>query len=188
MSLLKGPPVLPETAWNAFLTENLRGGHGKLGDQVKTIAVSFKSLQEAEKERLSGIVESNKAANVVTRKKWIESYPPEAIHASNLARRRLARKTQKQRVYLIHDERMPHRGGSSFNIFIKHKLSSVSADSPRDAFRTLSDQWKLLSAAEKAPYEKEAAEKFKYLEGQMKAFREKGNKYWKEKLASASTK
>ncbi|KAM0255427.1 hypothetical protein ACHAQJ_005795 [Trichoderma viride] len=185
MALLKGPTLLPETAWSIFLTDNMRTGEGKFADKVKAISTSFKNLPEAEKERMTSVGQSNRIANLETKKKWIESFPPEAIHTANLARRRLTRKTDKSKTFLIHDERLPHRTGSGFTFFIKEYFSSrSSSESPTDAMRSMGERWKALSNAEKAPYQEKAAELSKVSGEQLKDLREKGAKYWKERLAS----
>ncbi|KAM0459080.1 hypothetical protein ACHAPV_004653 [Trichoderma viride] len=183
MALLKGPTLLPETAWSVFMIDNIRAGEGNLVDKVKALATSFKNLPEAEKERMTAVGQSNKIANQEAKKKWIESYPPEAIHAANLARRRLARKTDKSRVYLIHDERIPQRTGSGFTFFIKEHFSENDG-SPKDAMRSLGERWKTLSSEEKTPYLKKAADIAEVSGAQLKELREKGAKYWKEKLAA----
>ncbi|PTB36982.1 uncharacterized protein TrAFT101_007163 [Trichoderma asperellum] len=184
MALLKGPTLLPETAWNVFMVDNVRAGEGSLVDKVKALATSFKNLPESERERMAAVGHSNKIANQEAKKKWIESFPPEAIHAANLARRRLARKTDKSRTYLIHDERIPQRTGSGFTFFIKEHFND-NGGSPKDAMRSLSERWKALSNDEKAPYLKKAADIAEVSGAQLKELREKGAKYWKEKLASA---
>ncbi|RFU82106.1 hmg box, partial [Trichoderma arundinaceum] len=186
MALLKGPTFLPETAWSVYLSDNMRGSEGKLTDRVKAIATSFKTLPESEKERLTSIGNSNKIANQETKKKWIESFPPEAIHTANLARRRLARLTDKSKIFLIHDDRLPQRAGSSFTVFIQEQFSQSGSESPKEAMRSLGERWRSLSPEEKAPYQRKAAERSKASGGQLKELREKGAKYWKEKLASAS--
>lgn len=136
---------------------------------------------------MTSVGHSNKIANQEAKKKWIESFPPEAIHAANLARRRLARKTDKSRTYLIHDERIPQRTGSGFTFFIKEHFND-DGGSPKDVMRSLSERWKALSNEEKAPYLKKAADIAEVSGAQLKELREKGAKYWKEKLASASAK
>lgn len=135
---------------------------------------------------MTAIGNSNKIANQEAKKKWIESFPPEAIYTANLARRRLARKTDKSKLYLLHDERLPHRGGSGFNLYVKEHFNQSGADSATDAMRTMSERWKSLSSDEKAPYVKEATEQNKASGEKVKDLRKKGELYWKEKLASPS--
>lgn len=130
------------------------------------------------------ISSSNKIANQETKKKWIESFPPEAIHAANLARRRLSRKTAKSRTFLIHDERLPQRSGSAFTMYIKEQFNHAGADTAKDAMRTMGERWRSLSPDEKAPYMKDASERNKVSGEQLKVLREKGAQYWKEKLAA----
>lgn len=50
MSLLKGPTLLPETAWNVYLVDNVRGGSGSAVERAKALSISFKNLTETEKE------------------------------------------------------------------------------------------------------------------------------------------
>ncbi|KAL7922638.1 hypothetical protein ACQKWADRAFT_291991 [Trichoderma austrokoningii] len=184
IALLKGPTLLPVTAWNVFMLDSVRGGEGSLTDKVKALAISFKNLPEAERERLASVGKSNKAANEAAKKKWVESFPPEAIHSANLARRRLARMTDKSKTYLIHDERIPQRPGSGFTFYIKEHFSE-NEGSATEAMRTLGERWKALSDSEKAPYLKKAADISEENGSQLKELREKGAKYWKDKLAEA---
>ncbi|KAL5088805.1 hypothetical protein Trisim1_006220 [Trichoderma cf. simile WF8] len=184
MSLLKGPTLLPETAWNVYLVDNVRGGSGSAVERAKALSISFKNLTETEKERLASVGNSNKIANQETKKNWVQSFPPEAIYTANLARRRLARKTDKGKIYLIHDDRLPHRSGNAFTLYLKEQYSQIGAEKATDAMKTISGQWKSLSPSEKAPYVDRANELNKGVEGQAKTLREKGNQYWKEKLAS----
>ncbi|KAF3077112.1 hypothetical protein CFAM422_000597 [Trichoderma lentiforme] len=184
MSLLKGPTLLPETAWNVYLVDNIRGSSGSAIERAKALSTSFKNLTETEKERLASVGNSNKIANQETKKNWIQSFPPEAIYTANLARRRLARKTDKGKIYLIHDDRLPHRSGNAFTLYLKEQYSQIGAEKATDAMKTISGQWKSLSPSEKAPYVDRANELNKGVEGQAKTLREKGNQYWKEKLAS----
>ncbi|KAL6700543.1 hypothetical protein J3F84DRAFT_358498 [Trichoderma pleuroticola] len=184
MSLLKGPTLLPETAWNVYLVDNIRGSTGSAIERAKALSTSFKNLTETEKERLASVGNSNRIANQETKKSWVQSFPPEAIYTANLARRRLARKTGKTKIYLIHDDRLPHRSGNAFTLYLKEQYSQIGAEKATDAMRTIGGQWKSLSSSEKAPYIDRANELNKASEGKAKALREKGNKYWKEKLAS----
>ncbi|KAL7914745.1 hypothetical protein GGI35DRAFT_157109 [Trichoderma velutinum] len=186
MALLKGPTLLPETAWNVYLVDNIRGSTGSAIERAKILSTSFKNLTEAEKERLTSVGNSNKIANQETKKNWVQSFPPEAIYTANLARRRLARKTDKSKIYLIHDDRLPHRAGNAFTLYLKEQYNQVGAEKATDAMRTIGGQWKSLSPSEKAPYIDRANELNKASGGQAKILREKGNKYWKEKLASPS--
>jgi outer membrane biosynthesis protein TonB len=50
MSLLKGPTLLPETAWNVYLVDNIRGSSGSAIERAKALSTSFKNLTETEKE------------------------------------------------------------------------------------------------------------------------------------------
>ncbi|KAL7944809.1 hypothetical protein V8C42DRAFT_325978 [Trichoderma barbatum] len=186
MALLKAPTLLPETAWNVYMIDNIRGSTGSAAERTKALSTSFKNLTEAEKERLTSVGSSNKIANQETKKKWIHSFPPEAIYTANLARRRLARKTNKSKIFLIHDDRLPHRSGNAFTLYLKEQYNLIGADKPTDAMRTLSERWRSMSPSEKTPYVDQAQELNKESAGQTKILREKGNQYWKERLASPS--
>lgn len=48
-ALLKGPSLLPETAWSVFVSENVPTGHGSLADKVKAISADFKGISDIEK-------------------------------------------------------------------------------------------------------------------------------------------
>ncbi|KAL6878650.1 hypothetical protein J3F83DRAFT_723395 [Trichoderma novae-zelandiae] len=188
MSMLKGPSYLPETAWSVYMVDNLRGGTGgdALPDKVRALSTSFKNLPESEKERMTAIGNSNRIANQEAKKKWIESFPPEVIYTANLARRRLARKTDKSKIYLLHDERIPHRTGSGFTLYIKEHFNQAGADTATDAMRAMGERWRSLSPDEKAPYVDEAGELNRVSGEKVKDLRKKGELYWKEKLASPS--
>lgn len=136
-------------------------------------------------QNLRSIADANRATNKTTRQNWIESYPPEAIYMANLARRRLARKLEKSRVYVLHDERLPRRAGNSFNLFIKDNFSTANGDSAKDAFRASIEQWKTLSEAEKAPYRDQASVQGEKSTQELKRLRQLGKEYWKTQKAAA---
>jgi hypothetical protein len=50
MALLKKPTLLPETAWAVYVTNNIKGGQGKVTDKIKEVARSFAELSESDKE------------------------------------------------------------------------------------------------------------------------------------------
>ncbi|KYK55431.1 HMG box protein [Drechmeria coniospora] len=190
MALLKGPQLLPESSWAVYVSQNLTAGSGPLTDKIKEVASAFKNLSASEKERLQATAQSNQAANKRARQQWIESYPPEAVYMANIARRRLARKLSKTRVYLIHDARLPKRAGSPYTLFIKSRFRSASdggATSSQDAFRAMSQEWKNLSEADKQPFRDMAESQSSANKEQLKALKDRAKAYWKTHEGGSSS-
>lgn len=50
MALLKGPALLPDSAWSVFVSNNITTGQGKLTDQIKDVSAKFSGLSVSEKE------------------------------------------------------------------------------------------------------------------------------------------
>lgn len=50
MALLKGPTLLPDSAWSVYVSENLPSGQGSLTDKIKDVSSSFSELSESEKD------------------------------------------------------------------------------------------------------------------------------------------
>lgn len=136
-------------------------------------------------QRLKNIAASNKDANQETRRDWIESYPPEAIYTANLARRRLAKKLNKSRVFVIHDERLPKRSGNAYTEFVKSRFAYANEGTPAETFKAVAQEWKGLSDYEKAQYKDTAAANSVKTGDAMKELRVKGEAYWKAKKAEA---
>lgn len=98
---------------------------------------------------------------------------------ANIARRRIARKLNKSRVYILHDDRLPKRARTAYALFIKSRFSQASDGSAKDTFRALSQEWRNMSASEKQPFEQEAhAESVKAKE-QLTSLKAKAKAYWK---------
>lgn len=133
---------------------------------------------------MKNIAASNKDANQDTRRDWVESFPPEVIYTANLARRRLAKKLDKSRVYVIHDERLPKRTGNAYTAFVKSRYSN-SGGSPTENFKAVAQEWKDLSEHEKSQYKDAAATSSAEIGAAMKELRVKGEAYWKAKKAEA---
>lgn len=53
-ALLKGPSLLPETAWAVYVSENVPKGAGTLSEKIKTLSADFKAVSEFEKS-VSGL-------------------------------------------------------------------------------------------------------------------------------------
>lgn len=190
MALLKGPTLLPNTAWSVYVSDNVSAGQGKLTDKIKDVAEQFAGLSLSEKERLKSIASTNHTANKDTRQKWIDSYPPEAIYMANIARRRIARKLDKSRLYLIHDDRLPKRAGSPYTLFIKERFSRANSQSSnttaQDTFRAMSEEWRSMSESEKQPFKDESAKEAEKSRAQLKELKQKARVYWKGQKSSSS--
>ncbi|EFY89737.1 HMG box protein [Metarhizium acridum CQMa 102] len=183
MALLKGPTLLPESAWAVYVTNNIGAGEGKLTERIKGISSRFAGLSESEKEGLKSTAQSNHDANKNTRQQWVEAHPVEAIYMANIARRRIARKTNKSRIYLIHDERLPKRARSAYALFIKSRFSKVNSQSGsstvQDTFRAMSEEWRSMSESEKQPFKEAAASEMEKSAALLKELKEKARAYWK---------
>ncbi|KIE01899.1 HMG box protein, partial [Metarhizium majus ARSEF 297] len=183
MALLKRPTQLPESAWAVYVTNNIGAGEGKVTERIKEVSSRFAGLSESEKEGLKSTAQSNHDANKNTRQQWVESYPVEAIYIANIARRRIARKTDKSRLYLIHDERLPKRARSAYALFIKSRFSQVNSQSgsstAQDTFRAMSEEWRSMSESEKQPFEEAAASEVEKSAALFKELKEKARVYLK---------
>lgn len=100
---------------------------------------------------------------------------------ANLARRRLARKLEKKRPSILHDDRLPKAAPTAYSLFIKSHHDQVSAQSPTDAFRQLATQWKALPETEKQHYRDLASADVKKVREATEELRTKGKTYWAEK-------
>ncbi|KAG5943538.1 hypothetical protein E4U53_007028 [Claviceps sorghi] len=188
LALLKGPVMRPESAWNVFVAENVKPGPAPLGDKMKETSENFSKLSAAEKERLESVAVRNQAINKQSRQDWIHGFPPEAIYAANLARRRLSRKLKKNRTVLVHDDRQPRRGKSPYCLFVKARFAQVNSDSAtnQDAFRTMAQQWKSLSESEKQRFRDESAKDVEAARADLQKIREKAKAYVKAHRASST--
>lgn len=114
----------------------------------------------------------NKATNAANYKKWVESHTPAEIVAAVNARHRLNRDfDQKIKHPRITDERLPKRPAVvGWSYYVKAKAGENPGLSLGDLSKTLSAQWKSLSANEKKPYlDLAAAESAKYQKEREKA-------------------
>ncbi|POR31060.1 Uncharacterized protein TPAR_08726 [Tolypocladium paradoxum] len=190
MALLKGPTLLPDSAWSVYVSENLPSGQGTLTDKIKEVASRFGGLSESEKDSLRTTAQSNQVTNKQTRQEWIESHPPEAIYMANIARRRLGRKLNKSRVYLIHDTRLPKRAGTPYTLFIKSRFQGASdggSASAQDAFRAMSGEWKAMSEADKKPFRDMAEAEVRKSSESLRVLKDKARAYWKEHKGGSSS-
>ncbi|KAF7536614.1 hypothetical protein G7Z17_g13015 [Cylindrodendrum hubeiense] len=153
------PPALPETAWVVYITQQVKPGEQDLTSRMKEISASFKKLYSYEREPLEATAKANRAINEEKYKAWVETHSPERIYLANQARRRLARKTDKN-VRTIRDERLPKSAGGAYNAFIKSRFASggSTGGSLVDTVKALGQEWNALSDAEKRSYEDQVAE------------------------------
>lgn len=100
---------------------------------------------------------------------------------ANLARRRLARKLEKKRPSLLHDDRLPKPAPSAYSLYIKSHHDEVSAASPTDTFRQLAAQWKAMSESEKHQLKEAASADVKRVKEATEELRAKGKAYWAER-------
>lgn len=110
---------------------------------------------------------------------------------ANVARRRLARRLDKSRVYLIHDERLPKRAGTPYTLFVKSRFRGASASggsgaSAQDTFRAMSAEWKSMSEADKKPFQDMARDEAETSRAQLKELKDKARAYWKEHKGGSS--
>ena len=101
---------------------------------------------------------------------------------ANIARRRLGRKLDKKRVYLIHDERLPKRAGTPYTLFIKERFAGANypSGSSTDAFRAISQEWKALSDLEKQPYVTRARAETQRSQAELRTIKDKAKVYWRQ--------
>jgi ribonuclease D len=109
---------------------------------------------------------------------------------ANIARRRIARKLDKSRIYLIHDERLPKRAGTPYTLFIKSRFSEANSRSTsgtaQDTFRAMSEEWRSMSESDKKPFQDAAAAEVETSKAQLKELKEKAKAYWKAEGGAAS--
>lgn len=109
---------------------------------------------------------------------------------ANIARRRLGRKLNKSRVYLIHDARLPKRAGTPYTLFIKARFQGASdggSASAQDAFRTMSGEWKAMSEADKKPFRDMAEAEVHKSSENLRVLKDKAREYWKEHKGGSSS-
>ncbi|KAM4059522.1 HMG (high mobility group) box domain-containing protein [Hirsutella rhossiliensis] len=186
MALLKGPKMLPANPWAIYVSQNLPAGDEQLGEKIKKVHADYEALSASEKERMNATAQANQVTNQQTRQAWIESFPYEVVYMANLARRQLARKLNKGRLYLIHDERQPKRASGPYGLFIKSRYRGLSdSGSTQDIFRTMATEWKALSDADKKPFQDMAAAEARKATEQFKEARVAGKAYWQAQKAPA---
>lgn len=179
------PKQVASTQWMVFLSDHIKGDKTLKDDfsaRLKDLSAQFKNLSSLEKQvslllrphkslhltniisqRLQERADQNKVTNAANYKRWVESHSIADVAAANNARSRLRREFD---VIInprkITDERMPKRPLSGFAQYLKAKSAGTTGPAPA-RLKSLSEQWKTLSASEKKPYEDlHAAEKTKY--------------------------
>ena len=100
------------------------------------------------------VATQNKQANDAAYKQWVEKHTPEQIRIANTARLRLKRKESKagsQKYSSIEDPRFPKKPLNARAVFTKERWATgdMKGISLVDAAKTINEEWKALSAAEK---------------------------------------
>lgn len=152
-------PTLPASSWILFISEN-RGsslGTGGITQQTAAIAEKFRQLSQSELDDLTARASANREKNLENYKAWVETHEPARILIANKSRRRLAFLTGKPEKP-ISDERLPARPRGSYAVFISENHSRFANSGNVEVFKLLAEEWKQVSAADKARYEEKAAE------------------------------
>lgn len=145
-----------------------------------------RELTECLLQSLAATGRANQVTNQQRRQAWIESLPYEAIYMANRARRQLARKLKKGRVYLLHDERLPKRANGPCSLFIKSRYRELSdSGSGQDIFRTAATEWNALSDADKKPFQDMAAAQSRKSNEEFTLARVAGEAYWQAQKSPA---
>lgn len=109
---------------------------------------------------------------------------------ANIARRRIARKLDKSRIYLIHDDRQPKRARTPYTLFVKSRFSQVNSGmaggTAQDTFRAMSEEWRSLSESDKQSFKDEAAKEAETSQVLFKDIKEKARAYCKAQKGSPS--
>ncbi|KAH8675830.1 hypothetical protein BX600DRAFT_453653 [Xylariales sp. PMI_506] len=155
IALFTEPKALPEQPWTTYLSEQLKGSSGPVTAQISSVAQTFKQLSLSEAQKYQGRAEQNKQQNAAAYQSWVESYTPQQISDANRARNTLSTKFNlKKASRSIKDHRQPKKPTGAFAYFNKERWATGNfADRElADAARSISQEWKALSEAEKEPY------------------------------------
>ncbi|RPA77977.1 hypothetical protein BJ508DRAFT_162566 [Ascobolus immersus RN42] len=128
----------------------------------------WKSLSESEKQKFIDLGQKQSEADNKAYNDWIMSMPGRDIVAANLARKKIrfaykkAGKKVPSRFKPLHDPRQPKGPISAFLRYCAHKdIKQLGANLNREErnqmLKTLSADWKALSAEQKAPFYEETA-------------------------------
>ncbi|KAF4462746.1 hmg box [Fusarium albosuccineum] len=165
---------LPRTSWTQFVFEKSGPVSGGIISQISEISRQFKSLSPAETKNLEDTAAANREKNAANYKAWVETHEPARIYIANQARNRIAFLTGKP-AKTIKDERLPKQPVTSFILYATENYSQAGerADTPApERMKTISNDWKQMSPAEKAPYEersRDALAKFHAEMGKVRA-------------------
>ncbi|RAL63877.1 hypothetical protein DID88_003520 [Monilinia fructigena] len=153
------PKQKPQNAFRV-LFEELTTGSGDVISSSKLASTQFKSASTAELERLNRIANENKAANLVTYKKWVESHTPEEIRLANLARLHMRRLTHKIATpKIIKDDRAPKNRTLPLAFFVQERFRSgeFAGIKVTESIKRISDEYKELTPTQRKTYEDAAA-------------------------------
>ncbi|XEU98721.1 hypothetical protein FSHL1_004008 [Fusarium sambucinum] len=161
-------PQLPASSWILYTFENRASnlGAGGITQQTTAMAEKFRQLSQSEIDDLTARGGANREKNQENYKAWVEAHEPARIHLANKSRRRLAFLTGKPEKPII-DERLPERPKGSYAMFVTENHSRFASAGRHEVFKLLGEEWKQISAAEKARYEEKAAEGFAKFKAEM---------------------
>ncbi|KAI2638171.1 hypothetical protein GGS21DRAFT_488872 [Xylaria nigripes] len=159
-ALFTEPKRLPEAIWVLYVFENLAGTKqlGGASQRTSMLSAQYKTLSDADKQRLLDQCKKNKAINAEKYKAWVESHTPQQIIDASRARRQLKKKfgIPKAKVNIIRDFRMPSRPPSAFSLFTKSRWASgdFTSSSITESGRRIGAEWKALSDADRQAFVK----------------------------------
>ncbi|KAG8675311.1 hypothetical protein FPOAC2_01361 [Fusarium poae] len=161
-------PQLPASSWILYTFENRASnlGAGGITQQTTAMADKFRQLSQSEVDDLTARAAINRVKNQENYKAWVEAHEPARIHLANKSRRRLAFLTGKPEKPIV-DERLPERPKGSYALFVAENHSRFASSGRHEVFKLLGEEWKQISAAEKARYEEKAAEGFAKFKAEM---------------------
>ncbi|ETI21978.1 hypothetical protein G647_06048 [Cladophialophora carrionii CBS 160.54] len=170
-ALLEEPKQLPSNPYQIILVQETKGSKGNVTNSAAAASNKYKNLALEERERYNHEANQNKSKNEEAYKRWVQSHSALEIRNANNARRLLNRKAKaagkKKHIKPIHDDRTVHQPRNAYSFFFKERNDSgdLNGMSVAERGKLAGQEWKSLSAAEKKPYEDQAAaDKTRYLE------------------------
>jgi hypothetical protein len=161
---LTEPKKLGNSTWMIYLAAYLKGAELKGGSPetmkatFREASQKFKIMSPEELERYTRQAESNKATNVSAYEAWVKSYTPLQIRQANLARKKLAKLTEKRRHQItlkqIHDDRQVKAPRNSFSLYATERYGSSGAKDFTSVITQCAEEWKNLPDSQKEKYVK----------------------------------
>lgn len=173
---LTEPKKLGNSTWMIYLAAYLKGAALK-GGSPETMRATFREASQKFKimppeelevrfpapllrdmsdvygQRYTRQAESNKATNVSAYEAWVKSYTPLQIRQANLARKKLAKLTEKRRHQItlkqIHDDRQVKAPRNSFSLYATERYGSSGAKDFTSVITQCAEEWKNLPDSQK---------------------------------------